>query len=188
MCDIFNKTFETCSIPEAWKTANVTALYKNKGGKSDPFNYRPVSLTSLPSKLCEKTVREILMNHMTTKYLFSKAQFGFREKRSCTLQLLTVLDDWTKAYDNNYQVETTYLDIKKAIDNVPHKRLFLKLKGYGIDKPVLDWIKDFLKGRKQCVRVKNLTLTGNQSQVVYLRGLYLAQFFLLYISMTCPMF
>ena len=155
MCDIFNKTFETGCIPEAWKTANVTALYKNKGEKSDPLNYRPVSLTSVPSKLCEKTVRETLMNHMNTNNLFSKAQFGFREKRSCTLQLLTVLDDWTKAYDDNYQVDTIYLDIKKAFDTVPHKRLLLKLKGYGFDGPILDWIEDFLKGRKQCVRVKN---------------------------------
>ena len=112
LCDIFNKTFETGSIPEAWKTTNVTALYKNKGGKSDPLNYRPVSLTSAPSKLCGKTLRETLMNHMPTKYLFSKAQFGFREKRSCTLQLFTVLDDWTKTFDNNYQVDTIYLDIK----------------------------------------------------------------------------
>ena len=54
LCYIFSKTLETGSIPKAWKTANVTALYKNKGGKSDPLNYRPVSLTSVPSKLCEK--------------------------------------------------------------------------------------------------------------------------------------
>ena len=59
-----------------------------------------------------------------------------------------MLDDCTKAYNDNYKVDTIYLDIKKEFDTVPHKRLLLKLKGYGIDGPVLDWIKDFLKGRK----------------------------------------
>ena len=45
---------------------------------------------------------------MSSNNLFSDAQFGFREKRSCTLQLLTVLDDWIKSYDDSYQVDTIY--------------------------------------------------------------------------------
>ena len=108
LSDIINKSFENGEIPMAWKEANVTALYKNKGEKCDPSNYRPVSLMSVPSKLCEKTVREILMHHMSSNNLFSDAQLGFREKRSCTLQLLTVLDDWIKSYDDSYQVDTIY--------------------------------------------------------------------------------
>jgi hypothetical protein len=33
-------------VPEDWRTANVTPIYK-KGTRSDPGNYRPVSLTSV---------------------------------------------------------------------------------------------------------------------------------------------
>ena len=77
------------------------------------------------------------MHHMSSNNLFSDAQFGFREKRSCTLQLLTVLDGWTKSYDDSYQVDTIYLDIKKAFDTVPHRRLLLKLQEYGINGVLL---------------------------------------------------
>ena len=44
------KLFRVCAesghIPEIWKTANITALFKN-GSKTDPLNYRPVSLSKI---------------------------------------------------------------------------------------------------------------------------------------------
>ena len=149
--NIFDKTFMEGKVPDIWKEANITALYKNKGDKSDTTNYRPVSLTCLPSRLCEKTVRESIMNHMTLNNLFTDCQFGFRHKRSCILQLLDVLDDWSKYYDENKQIDTVYLNIKKAFDTVPHRRLLLKLKKYGIEGNILKWIEDFLKERRQRV-------------------------------------
>ena len=78
MQNIFDKTFMKGKVPDIWKEANITALYKNKGDKSDTTNYRPVSLTYLPSRLCEKTVRDSIMNHMTLNNLFTDCQFGFR--------------------------------------------------------------------------------------------------------------
>ena len=42
LCMLMNKTFEEQQIPTVWKDTNVTALYKNKGAKTDPSNYRPV--------------------------------------------------------------------------------------------------------------------------------------------------
>ena len=86
--------------------------------------------------------------------MFTNCQFGFREKRSCILQLLDVLDDLTKAYDENKQTDVIYIDIKKAFDTVPHRRLLLKLQEYGFGGEILAWIKlDFLTDRRQKVMV-----------------------------------
>ena len=63
LCLLMNKTFEEQSIQNVWKDANVSALLKNKGARTDQSNYRPVSLMCIPCKLCEKTVREVLMKH-----------------------------------------------------------------------------------------------------------------------------
>ena len=60
---IFDKTFTEGCVPKLWKDANISALYKNKGDMSETTNYRPVSLTCLPSRLCEKTVRDAIMKH-----------------------------------------------------------------------------------------------------------------------------
>ena len=45
------------------------------------------------------------------------------------------------------------MDFKKAFDTVPHQRLLRKLKAYGIIGKVLEWIRDFLSGRRQRVVV-----------------------------------
>lgn len=148
---IFDKSFTEGRIPSIWKDANISALYKNKGDKSETTNYRPVSLTCLPSRICERTVRDTIMNHMNKNNLFTESQYGFRHKRSCILQLLDVLDDWSKYYDDSKQIDTVYLDIKKAFDTIPHQRLLLKMKNYGFGGKLLNWIENFLSERRQRV-------------------------------------
>ena len=88
---------------------------------------------------------------MTDNNLFSDSQYGFRNKRSCVLQLLEVLDYWNKSVDEGKQVDTIYLDIRKAFDSISHRRLLQKLEAYGIEGEVLVWVRDFLKGRRQRV-------------------------------------
>jgi len=42
---IFNRSLDDGIVPQDWKMANVTPVFK-KGSRHDPGNYRPVSLTS----------------------------------------------------------------------------------------------------------------------------------------------
>ena len=63
------------------------------------------------------------MNHISLNNLFTDCQFGFRLK-SCILQLLDVLDDWSKYYDQNKQIDTVYLDIKKRLTQYSIKDYF----------------------------------------------------------------
>ena len=78
---------------------------------------------------------------------------GFISGRSTTLQLLIVMDEWTEILDNGGRIDSIYMDFMKAFDKVPHRRLIKKMEWYGIGKRVLNWVKDFLKNRKQNVSV-----------------------------------
>ncbi|TRZ08247.1 hypothetical protein HGM15179_018861, partial [Zosterops borbonicus] len=47
---IYQQSWLTSEVPDDWKMANVMPIHK-RGGKEDPGNYRPVSLTSVPGKV-----------------------------------------------------------------------------------------------------------------------------------------
>ena len=73
------------------------------------------------------------------------------------MQLLTVMNEWTEALDDGNQIDTVYLDFRKAFDSVPNKRLIKKLEGYGIKGILLEWFKNFLNGRQQRVVINGKT-------------------------------
>ena len=151
---IFNKSLSEGVVPKDWKCAEVTAIFK-KGSKSDPGNYRPVSLTSIICKVLESFIRDQLMTYMEENNFFSDCQHGFRRHRSCVTQLLDAMNDFTELIENGDCIDSIYLDFRKAFDTVPHKRLINKLKAYGVNGPFLDWIESFLSNRKQRVKVNN---------------------------------
>ena len=80
-------------------------------------------------------------------------QHGFLKGRSCSTNLLAVLDSWTEAMNPGNPMDVIYSDFAKAFDSVPYERLLLKLHGYEIKSWILEWIHQFLQGRRQCVRV-----------------------------------
>ena len=61
-----------------------------------------------------------------------------------------------KEVDSKTPVDAIYLDLQKAFDTVPHKRLIKKLEGYGICGNLLLWIKDFLDARSQYVCINGV--------------------------------
>ena len=80
------------------------------------------------------------------------------EIKSWVLQLLEALDYWYKSVDEGKQVDTIYLDIRKAFDSISHRRFLQKLEAYGIEGEVLEWVRDFLKGRRQRVMLKKVQI------------------------------
>ena len=152
---IFNKSLDDGTLPLDWKTASVKPIFK-KGKKNIPSNYRPVSLTSVCSKLMERMIRDKVMDYFESNNLFTKDQHGFRQGRSCTTQLLEILEIWSKFIDEGKAFDCIYLDYAKAFDKVPHTRLCYKADHYGIKGNLLKWIKSFLTNRSQTVNINSV--------------------------------
>ena len=150
LSSLFNKSLQSGTMPDEWKLANVTPIFK-KGSKSLPSNYRPISLTSVVCKTLETLIRDKLVNHLEENKLIKNTQHGFRNKRSCLTNLLDFLYDILNQYDESKAVDIIYLDFQKAFDKVPHKRLLIKLKSHGIQGNVLKWVENWLSDRKQRV-------------------------------------
>ena len=83
---IFKKSYESGEIPDDWKCANITPIFK-KGSKYDTSNYRPISLTCISCKLMEHIIASSIMRHADNHNILHPLQHGFRDRRSCETQL-----------------------------------------------------------------------------------------------------
>ena len=149
---IYRRSLETGVVPDAWKTAHVTPIYK-KGEHYNPANYRPVSLTSVPCKIMEHILVSQIMTHLEKNNILCSQQHGFRKGHSCETQLLELTNDITRNLDNGIQTDIVVLDFAKAFDKVNHSLLVMKLDHYGIRGLVNNWISSFLTDRQQAVVV-----------------------------------
>jgi hypothetical protein len=158
LATIFQQSIDTGSVPDDWREANVTPIFK-KGSKSTPANYRPVSLTSIPCKILEHIVVSNILGHLDEHNILVDCQHGFRRRRSCETQLTITAHDLALALNKHQQVDMAILDFSKAFDKVPHQRLAGKLDYYGIRNTTSGWINNFLRERSQRVLVD-----GEQSE------------------------
>ena len=55
--DVIEYLLKTGKRPKEWKRADIIPIYKN-GNKEESRNYRPVSLTSIVCKICEKVIKK----------------------------------------------------------------------------------------------------------------------------------
>ena len=97
LCAIFNLSLRTGKVVSEWKLANVTPLFK-KGDKSNPGNYRPISLTSVVCKLMESILRDKIVEFLEKNNIIRVSQHGFRNRRSCLTNLLDFLHDIYEMY------------------------------------------------------------------------------------------
>ena len=91
LANIFNASISKGVYPDLLKTARVTPIYK-KGVKSDPGNYRPISVLSQVNKVFEKILHKRLYKYLTKFKILYEYQFGFREGHSTTQALVEITD------------------------------------------------------------------------------------------------
>ena len=91
----------------------------------------------------ERLVRDDMVKYLENNLLLSKDQHGFRTGRSCSTQLLEIMELWTSFIDNGMNVDCIYLDFAKAFDKVPHLRLINKLESYGFTGDLINWLRNF---------------------------------------------
>ena len=136
---IFRRSIQNGEVPEDWKCANVTPIFK-KGSKSDPGNYRPVSLTSVCCKILESIIRDTVMEHLLENNLLYQSQHGFMPRKSCCTNLLEFFEAATKSVDAGNPFDVIFLDFAKAFDKVPRERLLEKIQAHGVRGNILAWI------------------------------------------------
>jgi hypothetical protein len=109
----------------------------------------------------EKLIKENITQYLERNNLIYESQHGFRKQKSCLTNLLEFLEYILGYVDQGEAMDVVFLDLQKAFDKVPHRRLSEKIKAIGIEGKVCVWIQEWLRGRKQRV-----VLNGKSSEWV----------------------
>lgn len=128
-------------------------LYIKKNDPSNIEHYRPIALLSVFSKIFEKAYKSRLLSFLEKHGLLTPRQYGFR--RGCSTQdaILSFYEKILNGFNNKQSSAGIFFDMSRAFDTINHRLLLYKLHLYGIRGPAWDWIKSYLSGRTQTVRI-----------------------------------
>lgn len=142
---IFSHCIRLGYIPKIWKTATAIALYKGKGEKNDPSNYRPLQITSAYMRLFERVIHPHLWSIIESQ--LRSDQYGFRPGISTYDNIFDLTESIKEALAQNNPLPVAFLDLRKAFDRVWHDGLLVKLQRMGVPSHLLRVIRSFLTDR-----------------------------------------
>ena len=151
---LFNESLRLGLVPECFKYAFITAIPKCLR-PSMPSHYRPISLLPILSKLLEKIVVKRWILPVIQQRL-SASQFAYLPRRGTAVAMTLMYDQILRFLDSKSgAVRLLMVDFEKAFDKLPHEKIIQSCIDFNLSKSTVLWIRDFLAGRKQCVRVNS---------------------------------
>ena len=151
--DIINSSFAERRLPPSWKSADTLPIPKQKPIKDVNKHLRPISLTSILSKVAEEfVVAEYLRPSILKK--IGDNQFEAIPKSSTTHALISLVHSWAKHIDGTGStVRVVLFDYREAFDLIDHALLAGKLLALDTPVGVSFWTMDFLTDRTQRVKL-----------------------------------
>ena len=163
---LFNLIFNTGSIPQNWTLGNILPIYKNKGDKNKPENYRPITLVSCFGKLFTAILNNRLNKYAEDVEMINPCQAGFRKDYSTADNIFVInsLIDLLKA--KGKKLYCTFIDFKQAFDKVWRQGLWVKMLTYNINGKCYQVIKNMYAN----IKSKISTINGSTSYFPCLTG------------------
>jgi hypothetical protein len=151
LVDFCNACWNGEEIPEDWRSAAVSAIYK-KGAVDECENYRPISLICVSYKLFATLLLKRLQEGGAETRLTS-TQFGFRRARGTADAVFAVRRHIDLALaQRNGSTALLALDWKKAFDSINIDALICALERFGLPAKMVRMISCIYARRNFVVR------------------------------------
>ena len=183
---IFHKLFNLCltrmEIPNTWRTSLLKTLFKNKGERDNPNNYRGIALLNSLFKTLTSLINKRIR---TVFHLLPPDQFGFQPGKDTRQPIATLIHSIKRSLEKkNGKIYVLFVDFFKAFDSVERPRLMNKLRNdFGIKGKILGLIGSIM--RSNFIQVSDGTLVSDpirQSKGVQQGDSLSPTLFILYIT------
>ena len=151
---ICNLSIKYSIFPPDCKIAKLKPLLK-KGSKTDPQNYRPISLLPLVSKIIDKVIHDQTQHFLDKNDIISRNQSGFRKFFSADSCLSYLSNKIVTCFESGFYTGMILIDLQKAFDTVNHDILLKKMEFVGFSEETTKWFKSYLSNKKLKVHIKN---------------------------------
>ena len=149
---MFRRLVRLGSCPACWRQANVTPILKGPQSSS-VANYRPISITSVLSKVFERLLSVRLGRFMERSGVLPTTKFTYQNGLGTCDALLCVPHALQSALESGQKARIVQIDFSAAFDRVNHLGILYKLCSVGIGGSVLSILTQFLSNRSQQVMV-----------------------------------
>jgi len=145
---MFNKITEDEKLPPVWSTSTTFPMWKNKGDVADCANYRPIRLLCHSMKIFERVLDARLRRIITT----TPNQCGCVKGSGTSDAIHAVRIMIERQSEKNLTVHTSFLDLEKAFDWVPHDLIWHALRSHGVPETCERWVKMLYNNTTSVVR------------------------------------
>ena len=146
---LFNIILDTGCFPEQWSTGMIIPIYKNKGDRLTPQNYRPITILSCLGKLFTAILNGRLNDYLED--LLSENQAGFRKHYSTLDHIFSMHSLIELLKSQKKKLFYCFVDFSSAFDSVWRIGLWKKILEHNIDGKVFKVIFNMYHGIKSCV-------------------------------------
>ena len=129
LCELIQKIWRDEEVPIKFARATFVMLFKNKGSSDDPTKYRCIGLLSHSYKVLNQCLLQQLERE--TESFLSEWQAGFRKKRGCSDNVLTLRTIYDEMLELGKKLYVSFIDYSAAFDSVSHKFIDEALKAAG---------------------------------------------------------
>ena len=165
---LFNLVFASDFIPDEWSLGFISPIYKNKGDKASPDNYRGITILSCFGKLFTSVLNDRLNQYLENMNILNEEQDGFRKHYSIHIFNLKSLIDLYLC--GGRQLYCAFIDYKKAFDSINRTYLWQKLLSNNIDGKMFKIIHNMYANEKLCVKLGHLKSATFSSNVGVRQG------------------
>ena len=152
---LFNLILRSAAIPEQWSIAKIKPIYKNKGDRNDPDNYRPISLISCLGKLFTSLLSDRLSSFLEDNVILNSNQAGFRKNFSTNDHIFSLYAIIELMKFEKKKLFCTFVDFSKAFDSVWRVGLWRKLLKNDVKGDFFRVIYSMYDDIKSCISVNN---------------------------------